>query len=89
MGAALCGAATGAFSTILSTGIFSDNPVGILEIIINSAWRIFIFTIFSVIGLLVTEINMPEPSEFGSRNFEAGSGNFEVGSGNAEVGKKE
>jgi len=81
-GAALCGAATGAFSTILSTGVFSDNPVGMLEIIINSAWRIFIFTIFSVIGLLVTEINMPEPSEFGRRNFE-------VGSGNAEVGKKE
>jgi hypothetical protein len=70
--AALCGVAAGVFSTIISSAIHGGNPIGFSEIIVNSIWRIFIFTIFSVIGLLLTEIYLPEPSEAGSVN--AGGG---------------
>jgi hypothetical protein len=61
VGAVLWGAATGALSTIISAGIYSGSPIGISGIIVNSMWRIFIFTIFSVVGLLITEIYLPEP----------------------------
>jgi hypothetical protein len=65
--AALCGATVGAFSAAISAGIGTGYPLGISDIIVNSVWRIFVFTIFSVIGLLITEINLPEPTEFGLR----------------------
>ncbi|MBW2427762.1 MAG: hypothetical protein JRF56_02305, partial [Deltaproteobacteria bacterium] len=61
IGAVLCAAAFGALSPFISAGIDTVNPLGISEIIVNSVWRIFVFTIFSVIGLLITEINLPEP----------------------------
>ena len=70
IGAALCGVAVGVFSTVISAGIHSGPPISIAVIIVNSMWRIFVFTIFSVVGLLITEINLPEPSEFGTRNAE-------------------
>jgi len=65
--AALCGVAVGAFSTIISAGIHSGPPIAIAAIIISSMWRIFVLTIFSVVGLLITEINLPEPKIRGQR----------------------
>ena len=70
IGAALCGVAVGAFSTIISAGINTGDPIGLSEIIVNSVWRIFVFTVFSIFGQLITEISLPEPSEFGSRKTE-------------------
>ena len=51
----------GALSPFISAGIDTASPIGISEIIVISVWRIFVFTSFSVIGLLITEINLPEP----------------------------
>jgi hypothetical protein len=61
IGAVLCGVAFGALSPFISAGIDTASLTGISEIIVISIWRIFVFTIFSVIGLLITEINLPEP----------------------------
>ena len=61
VGAALCGAAVGVFSTVIS-GIFGrSNPIEISDIAINGVWRAFVFTLLSIIGVLITEIKMPEP----------------------------
>ena len=61
LGAVMCGAVVGVFSTIISTVMGINAPGGISEIAVICLWRIFVFTIFSVIGLLLTEIKLPAP----------------------------
>ena len=59
IGAVLCGVSVGACSTIISAGLNAGGAIGAADIIVQSIWRIFIFTIFTVIGLLITEVNLP------------------------------
>ena len=60
-GAALCAVAVGVFSAIVS-GLFGTSaPVGASTIAIIGIWRAFVFTMISVLGVLLTEIKMPEP----------------------------
>ena len=60
-GAALCAVAVGVFSAIVS-GLFGTSaPVGASTIAITGIWRAFAFTMISVLGVLLTEIKMPEP----------------------------
>jgi hypothetical protein len=61
IGAALCGIAMGICSTVISAGIGADNTIGISVIAINCIWRAFVFTIISVLGVMVTELTLPEP----------------------------
>ena len=61
LGAALCGAAVGVFSIIISAGFGAANPIEMSEIAVTSIWRAFVFTIVAIIGVLVTEINLPAP----------------------------
>ena len=56
-GAALCGVAVGVFSAVFSGLFEASTPVGVSTIAITSIWRAFTFTLVSVIGVLVTEIN--------------------------------
>ena len=56
-GAALCGVAVGVFSAAVSGLLGSSAPIGVSTIAITSIWRAFAFTLVSVIGVLVTEIN--------------------------------
>jgi hypothetical protein len=63
--AALCGVVSGFFSTIISAAIGTGNPIGIFEIAVTSVWRVFVLTILSVVGVLFTEINLPEPEDRG------------------------
>jgi hypothetical protein len=69
IGAVLCGVVVGVSSPIVSAALFSASQIGISQIAVNSLWRFFAFTIFSVIGVLVTEINLPEP-QAGRRRVE-------------------
>ena len=61
LGAAACAVAVGIFSIIIPGAIGAGNPVGMSEMAINSIWRAFIFTIISIVGVLLTEINLPAP----------------------------
>jgi hypothetical protein len=61
MAAGLCGAVVGVFSTIISAGFGGGNPIGMSEIAVTGIWRAFAFTIISIIGVLLTEINLPAP----------------------------
>ena len=56
-GAALCGVAVGVLSAVVSGLLGSSAPIGVSAIAITSIWRAFAFTLVSVIGVLVTEIN--------------------------------
>jgi len=58
IGAVLCGVVVGVSSPIVSAAVVSGTQIGISQIAVNSLWRFFAFTIFSVIGVLVTEVNL-------------------------------
>ncbi len=60
IGAVICAAAVGVFSTLISAVLGTVDTIGISEIAVVCLWRIFIFSILSVVGLLFTEINLPE-----------------------------
>jgi hypothetical protein len=81
IGAALCGVSVGLFSTIISAGMNPGAAIGLADIVVNSIWRMFIFTILTVVGLLLTEVNLPDPTVNGQIG--------EVGSRKAEVGMTE
>jgi hypothetical protein len=61
IGAVICGAAVGVFSTLISAALGLNAQGGISEIAVICLWRFFVFTILSVVGLLFTEIKLPEP----------------------------
>ena len=54
--AAVCGVLTGLLYTAVSTIIMSHNS----SIVADGIWRIFIFTIISSIGAIITELKLPE-----------------------------
>ena len=56
-GAALCGVAVGVFSAVFSGLLGTSTPLGVSIIAVTSIWRAFAFTLVSVAGVLVTEIN--------------------------------
>jgi hypothetical protein len=56
-GAALCGVAVGVFSAVISGLLGAGAPIGASTITIIGIWRAFVFTMISVLGVLVTEIN--------------------------------
>jgi len=60
-GAALCGVATGIVYTVLSSGIAYGHAAGLNDMAITGLWRVFLFTVFAVIGAIITEILLPEP----------------------------
>ncbi|MEJ2164461.1 MAG: hypothetical protein P8X90_02955 [Desulfobacterales bacterium] len=84
VGAALCGMTVGVFSTIISAVFGAGNPVGVSAAAVNGVWRAFVFTIISVIGVLITEISLPARESEGQRIE-----NWEVGRRKAEGGGKE
>jgi hypothetical protein len=63
IGAALCGVSVGVFSSLSSAAFGALETFGAADIAVNCLWRAFVFTIFSVIGVLITEIKLPEPQK--------------------------
>ena len=62
-GSALCGVAVGVFSSVVS-GLFSAHaPIEISTMAIIGVWRAFVFSMIGVLGVLLTEIKMPEPRQ--------------------------
>lgn len=61
IGGAVCGIAIGVLSTTVLAILSHGGPLGIGDMAINSVWRVFVFTIISIIGVILTEIKLPEP----------------------------
>lgn len=56
---AICGILTGILYTIFTVSFNGILPLG--EIVTSGTWRVFIFTILSTIGVIITEIKLPDP----------------------------
>jgi hypothetical protein len=61
IGAAICGGVVGVLYTAVSVILGYGGPTGVGEITTGCVWRAFVFTIFSTIGVLLTELKLPEP----------------------------
>ncbi len=60
-GAALCAQPSGYSARLFPGWLGANDQIEISVIAINCLWRAFVFTIVSVLGVLLTEVNMPEP----------------------------
>jgi hypothetical protein len=61
LSAALCGLAVGVISASVLALLNFSQSITAAGITTHCVWRVFLFAIFSIIGVLVTEINLPEP----------------------------
>ena len=57
----ICAALMGVMYGVLSPVFVSLSNVGSTEILIGCVWRVFVFIILSAIGMLLTELKLPEP----------------------------
>jgi hypothetical protein len=62
MGAIGCATAVGVFYTVLTPLFGHGQAIEISKMVINCVWRVFVFTILSAIGVLMTELKLPEPN---------------------------
>ncbi|MFC1584797.1 hypothetical protein ACFL5V_04555 [Fibrobacterota bacterium] len=60
---AVCGAGMGFLYTAMSAILGGETPIHPGDLAVNGLWRIFVFTIVSTAGVLITEINLPEPRQ--------------------------
>ncbi len=57
----VCAVLLGFMYGVLAPVFISHTPIGSHDILINCIWRVFVFTILSAIGMLLTELKLPEP----------------------------
>jgi len=67
-GGAVSGIAVGVLSAVISGLFWTNDPVAISAIAITGVWRAFVFTIFAVLGVALTEVKMPEPRGMTNKN---------------------
>jgi hypothetical protein len=67
IGGTLCGVFVGILYGVVSPAVANNVQLGAYDIAINCVWRVFVFSIFTVIGLLVTELKLPEPEAGGGK----------------------
>ncbi|MBN1505204.1 MAG: hypothetical protein JW955_00060, partial [Sedimentisphaerales bacterium] len=62
--AAVCGASTGVVATALLAIITRTGPTPETHLIVaQGVWQVFLFTILSTVGAVMTELTLPEPRE--------------------------
>ena len=61
IGAAVCGVLIGFFSVVTPSVAGYADSIGFRELAVGGIWRIFTFTIFSTLGVIMTELKLPDP----------------------------
>jgi len=61
IGAAGCGITAGLLYTAISAFLTQSNGISLGALGASCLWRVFLFSIFSTIGAIVTELNLPDP----------------------------
>ena len=61
VGAAFCGTMTAVLSTAVSTVLATSDGLAVNDIAVTCVWRIFLFSIFSTLGAIMTELKLPDP----------------------------
>jgi hypothetical protein len=60
-GAAVCGTMVGILYTAESTMLVFSNGITVGAVTANLLWRIFLFSIFSFLGAVITELKLGDP----------------------------
>lgn len=60
-GAAVCGAIAGILYTAVSAMLGHNGGISVGEIVTNGLWRIFIFSMVSTFGAIITELKLGDP----------------------------
>jgi hypothetical protein len=61
VGAAICGSVVGITYSVMSAMIVHGGSSWLDDMAAGCVWRVFLFTVLSTIGGLVTEVQLPEP----------------------------
>ena len=61
IGAAFCGGVVGVLYTAVSAMLGFGEQMAFGEMATFCLWRVFLFVIFSAIGVVLTELKLPEP----------------------------
>ncbi len=61
IGAAVCGGVVGVLTTVLSAILSYGGLVSFNEIATGGLWRVLLLTVFSAVGVILTELKLPEP----------------------------
>jgi hypothetical protein len=62
LGAAVCGIVLGVLYAVVSAALGYGDPAGIADVVTSGVWRAFVFSVFSSIGAILTELKLPEPN---------------------------
>ena len=62
VGASIWGILIGMLYTVVTVMIGYDGNIRLVEVGSTCLWRVFLFSIFSAIGVIFTELLLPEPS---------------------------
>ncbi len=63
--AAVCGSLIGILSLLPPTLLGANTLTGAGDLISNGLWRVFLFGLVSTVGVLLTELRLPEPADPG------------------------
>ena len=61
IGAVVWGSLTGGFYTTLSATLDMSNRLSVAAMAADSIWRMFVFSIFAIIGVVITELKLTDP----------------------------
>jgi len=61
-GAAFCGVMIAVLSTTASVLLTPGSGLTVNDLAVNCVWRIFLFSIFSTLGAIITELKLPDPA---------------------------
>jgi len=64
IGAVVCGMAVGVFYTGVTATLGYGGTIATSDIVTGCVWRVFLFCVLSAVGVLFTEINLPEPKAY-------------------------
>jgi len=59
--AAVCGVAVAVFYTVLSAMLGHSGGITAAKIVASCMWRIFVFSLFSLMGVIITELMLGDP----------------------------
>ena len=61
IGALLCGTMVGVFYTAISALIGQGVGIPMVDISISGVWRVFVFSVLTLLGAIITELQIPDP----------------------------
>jgi len=59
--AAVCGVAVAVFYTVLSAMLGHSGGITAAKMVASCMWRIFVFSLFSLMGVIITELMLGDP----------------------------